>query len=149
MPIDLYSKSAVIIQAGNNVSSLQATLEITILPSSISILVLLPCFFVLFLILACILAQLDCKRNQLPVRTIDDVRVGLEKPVGEWIAWSVGEWIAWSVGEWIAWNTGRCIAWNTRRWTEWTTKYYAHLIIARQNHLNTTKQLFPSHPTFL
>ena len=105
MPIDLYSKSAVIIQAGNNVSSLQATLEITILPSSISILVLLPCFFVLFLILACILAQLDCKRNQLPVRTIDDVRVGLEKPVGEWIAWSAGEWIAWSVGEWITWST--------------------------------------------
>ena len=94
MPIDLYSKSAVIIQAENNVSSLQATLENTILPSSLSILVLLPCFFVL--ILVCILVQLDCKRNQLPVRTIDDVRMGLEKPVGEWIAWSAGEWITWS-----------------------------------------------------
>ena len=75
-------------------SSLQATLENTILPSSLSILVLLPCFFVL--ILVCILVQLDCKRNQLPVRTIDDVRMGLEKPVGEWIAWSAGEWITWS-----------------------------------------------------
>ena len=94
MPIDLYSKSAVIIQAENNVSSLQATLENTILPSSLSILVLLPCFFVL--ILVCILVQLDCKRNQFPVRTIDDVRMGLEKPVGEWIAWSAGEWITWS-----------------------------------------------------
>ena len=103
MPIDLYSKSAVIIQAENNVSSLQATLENTILPSSLSILVLLPCFFVL--ILVCILVQLDCKRNQLPVRTIDDVRMGLEKPVGEWIAWSAGEWIAWSAGEWITWST--------------------------------------------
>ena len=103
MPIDLYSKSAVIIQAENNVSSLQATLENTILPSSLSILVLLPCFFVL--ILVCILVQLDCKRNQLPVRTIDDVRMGLEKPVGEWITWSAGEWIAWSAGEWIAWST--------------------------------------------
>ena len=120
MPIDLYSKSAVIIQAGNNVSSLQATLEITILPSSISILVLLPCFFVLFLILACILAQLDCKRNQLPVRTIDDVRVGLEKPVGEWIAWSVGEWIAWSVEEWIAWSVGEWIAWSAGEWIAWS-----------------------------
>ena len=94
MPIDLYSKSAVIIQAENNVSSLQATLENTILPSSLSILVLLPCFFLLILILVCILVQLGCKTNQLPVRKIDDVRVGLEKPVGEWIAWSVGEWIA-------------------------------------------------------
>ena len=103
MPIDLYSKSAVIIQAENNVSSLQATLENTILPSSLSILVLLPCFFVL--ILVCILVQLDCKRNQFPVRTIDDVRMGLEKPVGEWIAWSAGEWIAWSAGEWITWST--------------------------------------------
>ena len=121
MPIDLYSKSAVIIQAGNNVSSLQATLEITILPSSISILVLLPCFFVLFLILACILAQLDCKRNQLPVRTIDDVRVGLEKPVGEWIAWSAGEWIAWSVEEWIAWSAGEWIAWSVGEWITWST----------------------------
>ena len=111
MPIDLYSKSAVIIQAENNVSSLQATLENTILPSSLSILVLLPCFFVL--ILVCILVQLDCKRNQLPVRTIDDVRMGLEKPVGEWITWSAGEWIAWSAGEWIAWSAGEWIAWST------------------------------------
>ena len=111
MPIDLYSKSAVIIQAENNVSSLQATLENTILPSSLSILVLLPCFFVL--ILVCILVQLDCKRNQLPVRTIDDVRMGLEKPVGEWIAWSVEEWIAWSAGEWITWSAGEWIAWST------------------------------------
>ena len=157
MPIDLYSKSAVIIQAENSVGSLQATLENTILPCSISILVLFPCFFVLILILLCILVQLDCKRNQLPVRKIDDVRVGLEKPVGEWIAWSVGEWFAWSAGEWIAWsvgewitcNTRRCIACNTRRWTEWTTEYYAHLITARQNHLNTTIQLYPSHPTSL
>ena len=92
-------------------SSLQATLENTILPSSLSILVLLPCFFVL--ILVCILVQLDCKRNQLPVRTIDDVRMGLEKPVGEWIAWSVEEWIAWSAGEWITWSAGEWIAWST------------------------------------
>ena len=92
-------------------SSLQATLENTILPSSLSILVLLPCFFVL--ILVCILVQLDCKRNQLPVRTIDDVRMGLEKPVGEWITWSAGEWIAWSAGEWIAWSAGEWIAWST------------------------------------
>ena len=120
MPIDLYSKSAVIIQAENSVGSLQATLEITILPCSISILVLLPCFFVLILILLCILVQLGCKRNQLPVRKIDDVRVGLEKPVGEWIAWSVGEWFAWSVGEWIAWSVGEWIAWSVREWFAWS-----------------------------
>ena len=81
MPIDFYSKSIVTVQAENSVSASRVTLVITVLPCSLSILILLPFILVLILILLCILFQLSCKRNKLPVRSLERVKASLPEPV--------------------------------------------------------------------
>ena len=74
---DIYSKSTVIIQARNALSSATATLTIT--SYSLPFLILVSVVVLLFIILS-VLYYVRWKKSQLPVRRMEDVKKSIVKP---------------------------------------------------------------------
>ena len=80
IPIDFYAKSSVLIQTRNDVNSASFALQITVLPFSLPVLILIP-VVILILIVIISLMCLSNHKNHLLVHSMEELKKKLPQPV--------------------------------------------------------------------
>ena len=81
VPVDFYTKSAVIVHAENDISATAFTLQITILPLSLPILILIPVVVLILIVLFVFLCYSNHKKRRLLVQSIEELKDKLPEPV--------------------------------------------------------------------